>query len=285
MQTTTHQHSIVADSELPTLHLDGKYLRNAFETLANGAESIGGIEFLVQALEEKSILFQRTFASSADDLQEAEFLDACTFIPTVRRRLKRALTDEGFNELKFRIKNLLTELSLSNVDQKFAEFKNSFPNESNYRWVHDLAAEIVHYRDPQTYPLMTRWIWDNSTNSGVLFEIWFREYKSNALEIENSVYLHLSLRQELGEFLRSEGVYANIHFVIDSLCAWIYGVYIGAQGGSFLKSDFTRGDHPIQFALRMLGLDGVIGTDGKTRLVLPSGERYTLTGAIDAVTH
>lgn len=285
MQVAAHQHSIVADSELPTLHLDGKYLRNAFETLANGAESIGGIEFLMQALEEKSILFQRTFASAADDLQEAEFLDACTFIPTVRRRLKRALTDVGFNELKFRTKSLLTELALSNVDQKIAEFKNSFPNESKYRWVHDLAAEIVHYRDPQTYPLMTRWIWDNSTNSGVLFEIWFREYKSNALEIENSVYLHLSLRQELGEFLRSEGVYANIHFVIDSLCAWIYGVYIGAQGGSFLKSDFSRGDNPMQFALRMLGLDGVIGTDGKTRLVLPSGERYTLTGAIDAVTH
>ena len=285
MPATTHQHSIVADSELPTLHLDGRYLRNAFETLASGAESIGGIEFLVQALEEKSILFQRTFTRSADDMQEAEFLDACTFIPTVRRRLKRALTDEGFNKLKFRTKNLLTELSLSNVDQKIAEFKNSFPNESNYRWVHDLAAEIVHYRDPENYPLMTRWIWDNSTKSGVLFEIWFREYKSNALEIENNVHLYLSLRQELGEFLRSEGVYANIHFVIDALCAWIYGVYIGAQGGSFLKSDFSRGDNPLQFALRMLGLDGVIGTDGKTRLVLPSGERYTLTGAIDAVTH
>ena len=39
----------------------------------------------------------------------------------------------------------------------------------------DLAAEVMHFSAPDEVPLMTRWIWDAQTGSGVLREIWFED--------------------------------------------------------------------------------------------------------------
>lgn len=73
--------------------------------------------------------------------------------------------------------------------------------------------------------------------------------------------------------------------MIDFLFAWIYSEYIGAQGGSFLKTEFSFTGTPFGYALRMLGLDTVMPESGKTRLLLPDGKRYRFSGTVDALTH
>jgi len=35
----------------------------------------------------------------------------------------------------------------------------------------DFAAEVLHFHAPERYPLMTRWVWDETTQSGALREL------------------------------------------------------------------------------------------------------------------
>ena len=283
VEVKTIRDSAIANQ--PVLHLDGRYLRNSFESMAKSTEKLGGVESIVQALEGKSVLFQRTFANSGKDLQLKEFLDVCAFIPTVRRRLKLALEKEGFDYIKISVQQLLENATLQNADEKINRFVHRFPLDNSYRWTCDLAAEILHFCDPQTFPLMTRWIWDEKTKSGVMHEIWFHQYEIEHSHLPNGIKTHLVLRKEFEDFLKSAGVFAEEHFVIDLLCAWIYSAYIGTQGSSYLKTDFAQGDTSLAYTLRMLGLDGVTGDHGITRLLLSGGKRHVMSSTIDAVVH
>ena len=269
----------------PVLHLDGKRLRTAFESMVDGAEKLGGIEVVVEGLGGKSLLFQRTFGGNAENLLESEFLDACAFMPTVRRRIKSALGQFSFDSINKTVTKLLCDVSIENVDEKIETFETDLTGPSKFRWVRDFAAEILHYRDPDTFPLMTRWVWDFGSNSGVLREIWFSESDTEILNIPHGVRTHLELRRELGEFLERLGVFKDPHFMIDILFAWIYSQYIGNQGGSFLKTDFSFAGTSFGYVFRMLGLDAALSSSGKSRLLLANGKRYCLSGTIDAVAH
>lgn len=272
------------DLDLPVLHLDGEALRNSLRAFVESADKFCGVETLIDSLNAKSRLFSRTF-TSVEHLSQPEFLDACAFIPTVRRRLKTALQKDGFERLRSLLDALLADLTIDNVDGRIKRLTDAFPDSKEYRWTRDLAAEIIHYRDPDTFPLMTRWIWDRGSNTGVLREFWFQEYRDARLDVSDGIKMHVSLREELSEFLKQAGVYANLPFMIDLHCAWAYSEYIGSQGGSFLKTDFSQSSSPLGYALRMLGLDGDSFKDGRSRLVLPDGKRHVLSNIVDATTH
>jgi len=272
-------------TQVPVIHLDGKVLRGAFESMAKCAEKLGGMETLIEGLEGKSMLFDRTFGDNAKSLVESEFLDCCAFMPTVRRRIKSSFAEHDFSYLADAIRGLLTDISVNTVDERIERFTRTLAVGKKTRWSRDLAAEILHFRDPETYPLMTRWVWDHKSNTGILREIWYSESELKFLDIPDGVQTHIELRRELDEFLKQCGVFADRAFVIDYLFAWIYSEYIGSQGGSFLKTEYSFTGTPFGYALRMLGLDSAIQEDGKTRLLLPGGKRYRLSGTIDAVVH
>ncbi len=275
----------VQTSSNPVLHLDGRRLRMAFDSMIDCAEKFGGIEIIVDGLNGKSLLFQRTFDDEAQTLIESEFFDACAFMPTVRRRMKGILEKRNFIQLSQSVRTLRNEVTIENIDQKIETFESELASTARDRWVRDLAAEILHFSDPETFPLMTRWIWDYSSNSGVLREIWYSESETEYLKIPNGIRTHLELRRELSEFLDSLGVFNNMHFMMDVLFAWIYSQYIGNQGGSFLKTDFSFTGTPFGYVFRMLGLDAAISASGKSRLLLANGKRYSLAGTIDALSH
>ncbi len=278
IELTTHNQLDV----IPELHLDGHRLRSAFESMVDCAEDIGGIESVIKGLDAKSILYQRIFTSSANCLSESEFLDACTFMPTVRRRLKLLLEQHEFEHIKKTLTELLDDINVNNADSKLEQFESKLMPNAKSRWIRDLAAEILHYRNPDEFPLMTRWVWDQRANTGVLREIWYSETETNYLEIPHTIRTHIELRRELHDFLKGNGVYANFNLMIDVLFAWIYSQYIGAQGGSFLKTDFGKAERSFYYAIRMLGLDAALTADSKSHLLLPNGKRHTLSCVIDA---
>ena len=45
------------------------------------------------------------------------------------------------------------------VAERIAAFVETFPAGRALRWSRDLAAELLHYSDPERYPLMVRWVW------------------------------------------------------------------------------------------------------------------------------
>ncbi len=271
-------------SPLPELHLDGRILRASFENMVKSAEKLGGIEIIIDGLNGKSILFQSTFSDRNTISFESDFYSACAFMPTVRRRLKVALEKHGFSLIWDSIQQLLDEVTIENVDNRIEQFFLALATSKKDRWVRDLAAEILHFCDPDKFPLMTRWIWDFSSNTGVLREIWFTDNDHEQIKVPNGIQTHLELRRELLGFLKDCGVFANQNLTIDVLFAWIYSDYIGNQGGSFLRTEFNSSGMPFGYALRMLGLDTAY-CSGKTRLLLPGGKRYQLAEPFVSVAH
>lgn len=270
--------------ERPQLELSGPKLAMAFERLANGLEECGSIERHVDALKAKSLLFSHTFLDSgARGLELAPFKALCALIATVRRRVTPYLVAHRFDDLRAAIARLIEgRADTSTTDIRMAAFCAAFPEDREHRWVHDLAAEILHNLDPERYPMMQRWVWDARANTGVLREIWHAGGGADVDQIEINVPsrygTYLMLREELAQFLAENGVFRDVIWYVDLLTAQIYADYVGEQGGVYLRADFSRPEDPLMHLRRLLGLDG-IGANGRTRLKTADGDAFVVEEA------
>jgi hypothetical protein len=254
-------------AERPTLELSGPKLKLALEALLARSEDLGGVEAYVEALRLKSNVFREALASG---LELRKFRALCAHMATVRRRIGRYAQPEGFDEMSPRISGLLKE-SEKPVDSRLAEFCAAFPQDRDHRWVRDLAAELLHFADPERHPLMTRWVWDANTNTGVLREIWHAEdVDSIRIEVADGYATFLMLREELSQYLTTNGVFRDVLFYVDVLMAQVYAGYIGERGGMYLRTDFATPEDPMLHTRRILGLDGV-DASGRMKLKSPDG--------------
>jgi hypothetical protein len=243
------------------LELSGPKLKLALETLVTRAEEQGGVEAYIEALRIKSALF-RDAVKAGLELKSLKLL--CAHMATVRRRVGPYLLPESFAGFKQRVDRLLS--GAEEPDARLAAFCGAFPDDRGHRWVRDLAAELLHFADPERYPLMTRWVWDNRTNTGVIREIWHAENVDHIrIEVPDGYETFLQLRQELAEYLAANGVYRDTLFYVDVLCAQVYAEYIGERGGTYLRADFATPEDPMLHTRRILGLDGV-NPNGRSRL-------------------
>lgn len=262
----------------PRLELSGPKIRLAFESLVARSDEHGGIESYVDALKLKSMAFRemltagRASRASLDDLRKL-----CACISTARRRAGRYLEPATFGELRARVAELVDGFEhAGTTDARVAAFCASFPDDRDHRWVRDLAAEILHNVDPERYPLMSRWVWDEKLNTGVLREIWHADDVDHVLiDVPDRYDTFLVLREELAQFLADNGVFRDVVQYVDLLTAQIYAGYVSEQGGSYLRADFATAEDPMLHVRRMLGLDG-IGADGRTRLKASDGTAFVV---------
>ena len=267
------------EAELPRLELSGPILKRAFETLIAGTDQQGGIEQWIDALKLKSRMIRQALTQGhPDDLPLETFKSLCAFMASVRRRVGPYLEQPGWDELRAAVVELVeSEKSELSVDQRLAAFCARFPQDKKHRWVRDLAAELLHGLSPERYPLLTRWVWDRTANTGVIREIWFDDdIDSLTLTVPDGYDTYLVLRQELSQFLTDNGVFRDVVWYVDLLCAKIYADYVSAQGGLYLRADFSSPDDPMQHTRRLLGLDGVKPRSGRTRLKSISGEAFVI---------
>lgn len=264
------------DIERPVLDLSGEGLRVILQMMIAGSEDHGGIERYVDAVKLKSVMFQQALADDAiDNLELETFKGLCTFMATVRRRIGNWLNEEAFADLHEGIRELFADDD--NVDARVNSFCERFPRDKKHRWVRDLATEMLHNADPERIPLMNRWVWDAQANTGVIREVWHGENVDHIrIPVGDGYGTYLMLREELSQFLSSEGVFRDVLQYVDILCAQIYAQYICEQGGSYLRTDFSAPEDPMQHTRRLLGLDGVQPGNGKTRLKSIDGEAFVL---------
>jgi hypothetical protein len=271
--------SAVEPAVLPRPHLDlsGPRLTAALETLVAGSEAHGGIERYVAAIKLKQELFRQALAEHAA-LQIETFKGLCTFMASVRRRVGPYLAEDQFPMMREAIAELLgASADAMATDAALAAFCARFPSDKSHRWVRDLAAEILHNTYPERFPLMCRWVWDRQSNTGVLREIWFGEDVDHiTIDVASDFATFLMLREELSQFLTDNGVFSDVLVYIDLICAQVYADYICAQGGSYLRADFSSPDDPMEHARRLLGLDGVRAGTGRTRLKAIDGEAFVI---------
>jgi len=251
------------------LELSGPKLKLALEALVSRSEDHGGVEAYVDALQIKSAMFRDAFKGPFD---LKEFRTLCAHMPTVRRRIGQYAQPHWFGEMEKRIGALFAgSEDTSTTDSRIAQFCATFSDDREHRWVRDLAAELLHYADPARYPLMTRWVWDARANTGVLREIWHDEnVDSISIEVADGYATFLMLREELAQYLATNGVFRDVLFYVDVLMAQVYAGYIGERGGTYLRADFTAPEDPMLHTRRILGLDGV-DQNGRSRLKAADG--------------
>jgi hypothetical protein len=266
----------------PVLHLSGPRLRRALEHLVDSAEDTGGVERYVGTLALKASLFEEVLGKGrVAELTEAEFLDLASFITPARRKLGGWLGQNGFASMHARLKDLLAGWSdVTTADARLAAFYAGFPEDREHRWVRDLGAEVLHFTAPDRYPLMTRWMWDARVNTGVLREIWHSDdgTEPGAIRVPDDLATFATLREELEGFLSDNGVFRDLPFYVDILCAHVYSGYINDKGGQYLRSDFCgqAREDSMAHTRRLLGLDAVDTETGRTRLKLIDGEAHVL---------
>jgi hypothetical protein len=263
----------------PVLSLSGPRLKQSLESLIAACDEAGGIEAQVLAIAAKAALFQNLLRDDAGrELRPAGFRDLCGVIAPVRRRIGPWLEPATFPGLRDAAMELLAGANVPNqADQRLAAFCQRFPGDSKHRWVRDLAAEILHFTWPEHYPLMARWIWDHAANTGVLREIWHADDVDHIrIGVADDFATFATLRDELSGFLDANGVFRDVPYYVDALCAQIYAEYISSQGGSYLRTDFAGDDDVIKYTRRMLGIDGIDPATGRTRLKLGDGTQHRI---------
>jgi hypothetical protein len=271
------------EPERPRLELSGPILARSLESLVQGAEAQGGIEFWTDAVQLKSRMFRQALqplqeSRNAADLAADGFKSLCAFMASVRRRVGPYLEQPAFGEMAAAIAALLDGMSdTTTTDARVAAFCARFPQDRKHRWVRDLAAEVLHNLDPERFPLMCRWVWDRRANTGVIREIWFDDNADNiTIDVADGYGTFLMLREELSQYLSDNGVFRDVIWYVDLLCAKIYADYIAAQGGVYLRADFSAPGDPMEHVRRLLGLDGVRAGSGRTRLKAIDGEAFVL---------
>lgn len=263
----------------PVLDLSGPRLRRSLETLVTRAEAEGGIERYVTGLSFKAGVFHAALGEGrVATLDKDTFAGLCAFMAPVRRRIGGFLAETGFDAVRAPLSALLDGAEDTSdaaaVDARLARFCAAFPQGPRYRWVRDVAAEMLHFVLPENYPLMTRWVWDRKANTGVLREVWYGDIDGTNLNIDDDYTCFLVLREELSQFLSDNGVFRDMTFYVDLLCAQVYADYICEQGGAFLRTDFTSEQDPMEYTRRMLGLDGIDPDSGRTRMKEADGRPF-----------
>ncbi|NNL62689.1 MAG: hypothetical protein HKO69_02640 [Woeseiaceae bacterium] len=262
--------------ERPVLELSGEILRTALQMMVAGSEDHGGIERYIDAVKLKSTMFRQALVEndiSALDLET--FKGLCTFMATVRRRVGDWLNEESFGEMRHGIVELFDDSV--HIEDRIGAFCDRFPNDKKHRWGKDLAVELLHNADPERVPLMNRWVWDAKSNTGVIREIWHGDDVDHIkIPVADNYGTYIMLREELSQFLSDNGIFRDVLFYVDILCAQVYAQYICEQGGSYLRADFQAPEDPMQHTRRLLGLDGVRPGDGRTRLKSIDGEAFVL---------
>jgi hypothetical protein len=126
------------------------------------------------------------------------------------------------------------------------------------RAAHDLATEVLHFRNPVGVPLMTRWVWDRATMSGALRELVAGGETMRDLPLENAPGTYEAARLWVQEQVAGQGIFRDVHFWADLVLASAYGHYFRAMTGGTLGADFERGTHPSETITGLLGIDRIL---------------------------
>ena len=275
----------------PILDLSGPKLRCSYETLVNASEAVGGIEKFVEAVRLKSRVFQDRLADGkVAALSRASFEEIVPLMPTVRRRIGPLLDSRVWEQSHAAIITLIENAhDTTSADHRVGAFCSTLSGfvspspthraeggRTSTRFIRDLAAEILHNVMPEHYPLMQRWVWDTNTNSGVIREIWHGDdVDRTVIDVADGYETFLILREELSQFLADNGIFRDMLWHVDLLCAQVYGDYINAQGGAWLKTEFGSDSDPLEHTRRIMGLDRVAGKR--------AGKDRTIDGAAETV--
>jgi hypothetical protein len=240
------------------VELDARAFERHFKALLAAAEDREGVEAWLEALAEK----QRRLAVAAGQGNLAAVID---LVFGARRKLGPFAADPGLARAVAALADEAVPL-----DSRIAAVVAAAPageettRESRRaaaklrRSAHDLATELVHFREPARVPLMSRWVWDRATMSGALRELVAGGESMRELPLDNSPGTYEAARLWVQEAVAGQGIYRDVPFWADLVLASAYGHYFRAMTGGTLGADFERATHPAETITGLLGIDRIL---------------------------
>ncbi|MBI4190660.1 MAG: hypothetical protein HY525_08990 [Betaproteobacteria bacterium] len=259
---------IVVPRSLP-IALDSQFFKHYFDHLVAQSEAGGGAAALIGRLQAKQRAMASTFerALAAAGLSEVESLLDRVF--TARRRLYPALEAAGAAKVLAVLAQLIH--GTLPVAERLQTFVDAMPGTVGMdrasikaanklrRAAWDFAAELLHFSDADKYPLMTRWVWDQSTQSGALREFIRGNDTMKEIPLTNAPEMFEGARAWLADQLRTEGIYRDMPLWIDLMLAQAYTNYLRSVAEGGLGADFGRGATPHEQLAKLLGIDRARG--------------------------
>lgn len=247
--------------------LDPGILASKMEQLLDAVADHGGLEAYIAAMEAKHLLFAEGLTRESLEVMDREAVHVLldTVFPA-RRRLKAVADRMDVAELANAMRELLH--GSDPLAERMEAFRDTFPTEGDNkarRAAMDFAAELLHFRDPERYPLMTRWVWDVNTVSGAAREFIAGNDTMAEVPLGDSPETYEGVRAWMVETLAEQGFYRDLPYLVDLLFAWAYADYMRAMSSSMglMKNEFGGDDDPTEPARKLLGIDA--GRHGQNR--------------------
>lgn len=198
------------------------------------------LEEIGQRLEKKSELFLSILAADKIDLMsEAQLDKVIGFIFMIRRKSKRLIEANGFDNLHQRIKTLL--YGSDPLENRFDDFVDSIEMIEERMRI-NFASELLHFSAPEKYWLWTNWIWDPDNNTGAL-PLVLQEEVDPVGETNGETYIKVGeamLRLNEVGHARSFAKMGRGLFGTDVFLACVYAVYMYTAFKIKLSEEFNR---------------------------------------------
>lgn len=269
------ERDLIAPAELP-VPLDAGLFQQHLAALQQASEPEGGVEAYLAGLAAKQALFAAALTRDRIDVLDLEKVEILldTVFPA-RRRIFPVLEAMGEAALQEAVQALL--YGAAPLAQRLQEFVEALPVPTGLgresvkaagklkRAGFDFAAELLHFLDPEKYPLMARWVWDQTTVSGALREFIRGNDQMPEIALGTSPEMFEGARAWLAQRIAEQGIFREVHFWIDLVLAQAYVTYLRSVAEGNLGGDFGRGAKPGEQLRKLLGIDAP-RKDGKLRV-------------------
>lgn len=251
-----------------TAPLEPAILGSKLEKLLEAVEDQGGLDRFLDALRTKQDLFVKGLDEQVLSSLSPAGLDALLeTVFSARRRLPGVVGKLGHEQMLELLRELL--YGTGAVRERLEAFVQALPVGEAHdkaqqkainklrRAAWDLGAEVLHFSNMEKYPLMVRWVWDTSTESGAM-----REFLRGADTLREVPYdgrpeVFEGFRVWMTEQLAELGFYRDIPMLIDLLLAWAYSDYMRAMSNhmGMIEAEFGGKNDPTELIQKFLGID------------------------------
>ncbi len=258
----------VIESAALTVPLDSRVFDSKLEQLLSALEDQGGLQAFLDSLDKKHRLFAQVLEKEAVPELDREAVGSMVVtVFTARRRLPDALFSVPQETVNAAISTLI--YGTDALAKRMQHFVDIVPlqegegrdiTKSNLklqRAAWDFAAEMLHFRVPETYPLMSHWVWDADTVSGAIREFVTSNDSLRETPFDSRPETFEAVRQWMAEQFGTSGFYRYVHFLIDLAQAWAYTDYMRAMSSTMnlIEADFGGKQDPTEPVQKLLGID------------------------------
>lgn len=216
-----------------------EFTRMALEKVSE--HDLGNIASLLEA---KAAFFGSIFSRDGiDELGEDQAMASLKYTFSSRRKAKVILATLTVDGYRRAVRGLLyANMTPGQRLQEFSELIDGIGRDVAPGTGHDLGSEILHYTDPDTYWLWTRWMWNPATGTGALPLVVMEEIDldgGTVAETYRRIGIAYVFLNDVGEAagFRTEGYGI---FGTDVFLASVYAVYMYTTLRMRMTQEFNR---------------------------------------------